>query len=101
LVNIEKKEDQIALYERIVGENLSVRATERAVKAYREKASPVKTAKSAKNSPVFATGAASELTAHLAAKVAIQATEKGKGKITIPFYTKEEFNRIKKLIISG
>ena len=101
LVNIEKKEDQIGLYERIVGENLSVRETERAVKAYREKAFPAKSVKTAVKSPDFAISAANELTNRLSAKVAVQATEKGKGKITIPFYTEEEFNRIKKLIISG
>ena len=33
LVNIDKKADQIALYEKIVGQNLSVRNTEREVKA--------------------------------------------------------------------
>ncbi len=43
LVNIDKKEDQIALYERIVGEQLSVRDTERAVKTYQEGPSPKKT----------------------------------------------------------
>ncbi|QCW99612.1 ParB/RepB/Spo0J family partition protein [Aggregatimonas sangjinii] len=101
LVNIEKKEDQIALYERIVGENLSVRETERAVKAYHEKSTPTNTSKSKAKSPAFATSAENELTEHLSAKVAVQATEKGKGKITIPFSTEEEFNRIKKLIISG
>ena len=36
LVNVEKKQDQIALYEKIVGENLSVRDTEKAVKDYQE-----------------------------------------------------------------
>ena len=101
LVNIEKKGDQIALYERIVGENLSVRETERAVKAYREKSSPAKSVKSTTKSPIFATTAEGELIEHLSTKVTVQATEKGKGKITIPFYTKEDFNRIKKLIISG
>ncbi len=101
LVNIEKKEDQIALYERIVGESLSVRETERAVKAYHEKSSPAASITAARKDPGFAQEGAEELTEHLSAKVGIQASEKGKGKITIPFYTKEEFNRIKKLIISG
>src|SRR5690606_25442560 len=36
LVNIDKKQDQIDLYEKIVGENLSVRDTEKAVKLYQE-----------------------------------------------------------------
>jgi len=101
LVNIEKKEDQLALYERIVGEGLSVRATERAVKAYHEKLNPSKSVKSGSKSAAFASHASQELTSRLSTKVSVQATEKGKGKITIPFATEEEFNRIKKLIISG
>lgn len=101
LVNIEKKEDQLALYERIVGEGLSVRETERAVKAYHEKSSPSTTAQTTKKSPAFTRVASEELRTKLATKVTVQATQKGKGKITIPFATEEEFNRIKKLIISG
>ncbi len=38
------------------------------------------------------------LSEFLSVKVDIKASEKGKGKITIPFHSKEEFNRIKKLI---
>lgn len=101
LVNIDKKEDQLALYERIIGEKLSVRETERAVKAYHEKSDPSKSVSSKKTNAAFTTAASKELTANLSAKVTVQATEKGKGKITIPFASEEEFNRIKKLIISG
>ncbi len=36
LVNIDKKADQISLYEKIVGQNLSVRETERAVREWSE-----------------------------------------------------------------
>jgi len=100
-VNIEKGEDQIAMYERIIREKLSVRETERAVKARRDKLSATPKSTSAHKTSAFASAAAAELTERLEAKVAVQVSEKGKGKITIPFFTKEEFNRIKKLIISG
>mgnify|MGYP003671352618 CR=1 FL=1 len=100
LVNIEKKEHQIALYERIVGENLSVRETERAVKAYHDKPEAKKTNK-IPTRPDFLEEGTGELTNLLSVKVVVQATEKGKGKITIPFHTEEEFKRIKKLIIGG
>ncbi len=99
LVNIEKKEDQISLYEKIIGENLSVRETERAVKAYHEGSAISQGAKKSKTSPVFAKIASKELTDHLAAKVAVNATDNGKGKITIPFNSEEELNRIKKIIV--
>lgn len=99
LVNIEKKEDQISLYEKIIGENLSVRETERAVKAYHEGSTISPGAKKNRTSPVFAKIASKELTEHLSAKVAVNASEGGKGKITIPFNSEEEFKRIKKIIV--
>ena len=101
LVNIEKKEEQLALYERIVGEKLSVRETERAVKAHHEKNTTTKAQPNHLKTSRFSISAANELTEVLSTKVMVQASEKGKGKITIPFASEEEFNRIKKLIISG
>ncbi|MCK0145125.1 ParB/RepB/Spo0J family partition protein [Arenibacter sp. F26102] len=106
LVNVDKKQDQIALYEKIVGENLSVRDTEKAVKDYQEgntDTDPINSAvtkgqkKSAIN-PDFIDKNLGHLSDFLSVKVDIKASEKGKGKITIPFHSKEEFNRLKKLI---
>jgi len=100
LVNIEKKEDQISLYEKIIGENLSVRETERAVKAYHEGSTVVtQGAKKSRTPPVFAKIASKELTDLLSAKVAINASDSGKGKITVSFNSEEEFKRIKKIIV--
>jgi len=99
LVNIEKNEDQISLYEKIIGENLSVRETERAVKAYHERSTIPKGAKKSRTTPVFAKIASKDLTDHLSVKVAVNASEGGKGKITIPFNSEEEFKRIKKIIV--
>ncbi|MGB5497599.1 MAG: ParB/RepB/Spo0J family partition protein [Maribacter sp.] len=99
LVNIEKKEDQISLYEKIIGENLSVRETERAVKAYHESSTIPQGAKKSSTSPVFAKKASTQLTDHLSVKVTVNASDVGKGKITIPFNSEDEFNRIKKLIV--
>ena len=100
LVNIDKKADQIALYEKIVGQNLSVRSTEQAVKDYREgKVDSGKNAKKAPKNPEFVTENLDKFTEHLSVKVAITASDKGNGKITIPFHSKEEFKRIQKLIL--
>lgn len=100
LVNIDKKADQIALYEKIVGENLSVRNTESAVKAYREgKQHRTKTAIKSPATPEFFRENIEPLKEHLSVKVAISASEKGTGKITIPFHSEQEFKRIKKLIL--
>lgn len=99
LVNIDKKVDQIALYEKIISQNLSVRETEKAVKAYQGKTIGGKNQGGTKKSPDFAKKNIDEFTEHLSVKVAISASEKGRGKITIPFHSKEEFKRIKKLIL--
>ena len=99
LINIDKKSNQISLYEKIVGQNLSVRETERAVKAYHQGSDLDKISKTTKSSPEFVHGNIKKFTDHLSVKVAISASEKGSGKITIPFHSKEEFKRIKKLIL--
>jgi len=99
MVNIDTKEDQIALYEKIITDNLSVRETEKAVKAYHEGDKTPKNEKKKETNPIFAKKATEELTNHFSAKIAVSASEKGKGKITIPFHSLEEFQRIKKIIV--
>lgn len=105
LVNVDKKQDQIALYEKIVGENLSVRDTEKAVKDYQEGKTEADLAPLEKQeqttpkvSPEFIAKNLGTFSDYLSVKVDIKASEKGKGKITIPFHSQEEFNRLKKLI---
>ncbi|MFS4415728.1 ParB/RepB/Spo0J family partition protein [Maribacter sp. 2307ULW6-5] len=100
LVNVELREHQLALYEKIVGENLSVRETEKAVKAYQEggkEAAPPRKKKSSATEPHIREGI-ERLSEHLSAKVDIKTSGKGKGRITIPFATKADLERIKKLI---
>ncbi len=99
LVNVDNKKDQIALYEKIVGQNLSVRETENAVKAYHAAniASPTKEV-SKTTPPSFISNGVKELTDKLSVGVNIKTTGKSAGKITIPFKSEEEFLRIKKLI---
>lgn len=96
LVNIDSREDQIALYEKIIGQNLSVRETENAVKAYKNDSTISKEV--VKEAPSFVKHGSEELTECLAVKVAISSNSKSKGKIMIPFHSEEEFKRIKKLI---
>jgi ParB family transcriptional regulator, chromosome partitioning protein len=99
LVNIDKKENQISLYEKIIRDNLSVRETERVVKKYHEQGSESKSPKKSIVTPAFVKSGAGELTDHLSIKVSINTSESGNGKITIPFNSEEEFRRIKKLIV--
>ena len=100
LVNVDSKEDQIKLYEKIVANNLSVRDTEQAVRMYQHGGTTSKKDK-AKVTPEFAKKGTDELTDHLEVKVVVNASEKGRGRIAIPFNSPEEFQRIKKMIIGG
>ncbi len=99
LVNMDGKEDQIELYEKIVGENLSVRETEQAVKNYQTGVFRQKSGKKPTHIPDFIRNGRQELTEHLSVKVAIKAAGKGNGKITIPFGSEAEFKQILKRII--
>ncbi len=101
LVNISKTKDQIALYEKIVSENLSVRETEKAVKEYHESSKPetTKPTSVATKTPDYVTKGATNLSTHLNVKVDIKTTSENKGKITIPYASKEDFKRIKKIIL--
>ncbi len=98
LVNVDNKEDQIAIYEKIVGQNLSVRDTERIVKAFHDTSTGSGSTSKAKN-PDFVVLSKKELSDHLNSKVMVSSTEKGKGKITIPFASEEELLRIKNRIL--
>tara|TARA_R110002051_G_scaffold8755_1_gene35943 strand:+ start:42431 stop:43339 length:909 start_codon:yes stop_codon:yes gene_type:complete len=100
LVNIDKKQDQISLYEKIIFDNLSVRDTESAVKAYHADEVPTEevTKIIKKEASVFVRKGIKELTDALSVKVDIKSNDNARGKITIPFKSQEEFDRIKKLI---
>ncbi|NJB72263.1 ParB family chromosome partitioning protein [Saonia flava] len=100
IVNIEKKSDQIALYEKIVGQGLSVRDTEAAVKAYHnsKNGTTVPTTQKTIEVPKFAKKSQDILKEYLSTTIDIKSSEKGKGKITIPFGSKEELKRLQKLI---
>ena len=101
LINIEKRKEQINIYEKIVSDGLSVRETERLVKALKDPAnetSPEKKQAGTKDVPGFVANGIETLKQHLSAKVSITSSQSGKGKIVIPFHSKEEFQRIKKLL---
>nr|WP_298999342.1 ParB/RepB/Spo0J family partition protein [uncultured Allomuricauda sp.] len=102
LINIEKKKDQIDLYENVVSKGLSVRETEQLVKAYQESkknlSSSGTSVKPTKEIPGYISKGIDSLKNHLSAKVDISASANGKGKIVIPFHSKEEFQRLRKLL---
>lgn len=99
IINIEDHDAQSDIYHKIVVGNLSVRETEALVKNYQESLKPAP-AKAASKTPAFAVNDAQKktFTSFFGVKVDVKSDAKGKGKITIPFHSEEDFNRILKLI---
>ncbi len=99
IINIENQDIQADIYQKIVSQNLSVRETEALVKNYQDSLNPslaVKAKKTASFAP--ADDQKKAFTNFFGAKVEVKVAGNGKGKITIPFHSEEDFNRIIKLI---
>ena len=95
IINIESTEDQLKIYEKIIREKLSVRQTEDLVKNLK---SPVSSKNKKKEAPKFIKENIQEINTFFGHKVAITMGTNGKGKLTIPFHSEEDFNRIKNLL---
>lgn len=95
MINIENTEDQLHIYEKILREKLSVRQTEDLVKALKGE---TKTKPKKKSIPTFVKNNTKKFNAFFGHPVDIKVNANGKGKITIPFHSEEDFNRIKKLL---
>ena len=95
MINVENTEDQLAIYERILREELSVRQTEDLVKNL--KSGPISTPKT-KQIPDFVKNNIKPLSEFFGQKVSVLMSANGKGKINIPFNSEEDFNRIKNLL---
>ncbi|TMM31968.1 ParB/RepB/Spo0J family partition protein [Polaribacter aestuariivivens] len=95
MINVENTEDQLAIYEKILREKLSVRQTEDLVKSLKSGtiAKPKK-----KAVPSFVKNSVKEISEYFGHKVNINVSSNGKGKISIPFHSEEDFNRIKNLL---
>lgn len=99
IINIEDLDAQADIYQKIVSGNLSVRETEALVKAYQESLKPGAEKNTVKaNAFAVEEGQKKAITEFFGAKVDVKVDAKGKGKITIPFHSEEDFNRIVKLI---
>jgi len=96
---VESRQDQIAIYEKIVGQNLSVRDTEALVRGYHNKGQgDRKSGKSSGKLPDFVREGQKELEQALDTDIKVVSSEKGKGKISISFRNKEDFSRLIKQI---
>lgn len=100
IINVEDLDVQTDIYQKIVSQNLSVRETEALVKNYQDSLKPAP-AKAPKGSSFeVSSDKKKAITDFFGAKIDVKVAGNGKGKITIPFHSEEDFNRIVKLINS-
>jgi ParB family chromosome partitioning protein len=98
IINIEDQDIQTDIYQKIVSQNLSVRDTEALVKNYQESLKPKAAAKAKSASFEIADSQKNTFNNYFGTKVEVKIAGNGKGKISIPFHSEEDFNRIIKLI---
>jgi ParB family transcriptional regulator, chromosome partitioning protein len=98
IITVEDHDVQAGIYQKIVLQNLSVRETETLVKNYHESLKPQ--AQKSEKTPIFEINEDEKvaISSYFGAKVDLKVAGNGKGKITIPFHSKEDFNRIIKLM---
>ena len=100
LINIEDVDKQLALFKRILAEQLSVRQVEALVKALNE-GKPEKQSGNSGLNPVRKyelTKIQQRLASHFGTKVALKADQKNKGEIKIPFSSASDLNRILEIL---
>ncbi len=98
LINIEDHDAQSDIYHTVVTQNLSVRDTEALVKKYQEGLKPKTDKPVSSKSFEIASEQKKTFADFFGAKVDVNVAANGKGKISIPFHSEEDFNRIMKLI---
>ncbi len=97
LISVEDDDAQSDIYHKVVSQNLSVRETEALVKKYQDSLKPQAAKQTTKSFEVVETDQ-KVFTGFFGTKVDVKVAGNGKGKITIPFHSEEDFNRILKLI---
>lgn len=97
MVNIDSQIDQLEVYEKVISNKLSVRATEQLVKHLN-----TNTETAVSNEPTeipkYIKKGVKEFSDYFGHKINVKLGKNGSGKITIPFHSEEDFNRIKKLV---
>lgn len=96
LINVENTGDQLDIYEKIIENKLSVRQTEAIVKNYH--ATTFIDIPKKIETPTFIENGSKDFGEYFGAKVDVKVAKNGRGKITIPFSSEEDFNRLQKLI---
>lgn len=97
MVNIEDPKDQLEVYEKVISNKLSVRATEQLVKNLNSNDNAKTTAKK-QDIPKYVKKGLKDFSEYFGHKIEVKMGKGGSGKLTIPFHSEEDFNRIKKLV---
>jgi len=100
LITIEDKTIQLDIYEKILSNKLSVRETEGLVRNFNtnENAETASKKEDVEDVPKFIKTGITAFSEYFGHKIDVKVSKNGKGKITIPFHSEEDFNRIKKLV---
>lgn len=100
LITVDNTEAQSQLYFQIVKNNLSVRETEALVKKYHENHDKSNTEISTpkKSKFIIEENIKNNINKYFSTNVDVKLAPNGKGKITIPFYSEEDFKRLMKII---
>lgn len=102
IINIEDQSSQLDIYEKIISNQLSVRDTETLVKNYHATQSvEIAEKPDPEELPKFIKKGIKEFSEYFGHKISVKIAKNGKGSITIPFHSEEDFNRIKKLVQSA
>ncbi|WP_303317156.1 ParB/RepB/Spo0J family partition protein [Flavivirga abyssicola] len=103
IINIEDTTVQLDIYEKILSNKLSVRETENLVRNFNDtqEVNVVPKKEQTQDTPKFIKKGISTFSEYFGHKIDVKVSKNGKGKITIPFHSEEDFNRIKKLIDSA
>ncbi|MEM9685793.1 MAG: chromosome partitioning protein ParB, partial [Bacteroidota bacterium] len=96
LTAVEGRKTQLEIYEKIITRSLSVRATEALVKAYQ---TPKEVSLKQKvEYPEYIKKHLETFATYFSAKVVFNVAKNGRGKLIVPFQSKEDFIRLKKLL---
>ena len=100
LIAIDDQGEQLDIYENILSNKLSVRETENLIRDFNTSGNTDTTSKKpeADEVPKFVKKGITAFSEYFGHKIDVKVSKNGKGKITIPFHSEEDFNRIKKLV---
>lgn len=96
IINIEDQSTQLDIYEKIISNKLSVRDTENLVRNYQS--DKTITTPEKEELPKYIKKGVKDFSEYFGHKINVKVSKNGKGNISIPFHSEEDFNRIIKLI---